>query len=166
MQRCEQSGILSTGAEVQVLQSSILQTDVLQDLPRTLTHRKHENVPCLLLPLWKSVHRREPHSGMRLTSLQMHYPVENVTTGQPQLTGFQYYFNFCEVGFIHPKCWTQYKEGMPNWKDPHNTYRIAYCGTFVFFWLNPIVCLPPWTIKIIFIMDLAMTLNPFVFKTV
>lgn len=120
----------------------------------------------LLLSLWKSVHRREPHSGMRLTSLQMHYPVENVTTGQPQLTGFQYYFNFCEVGFINPKCWTQYKEGMPNWKDPHNTYRIAYCGTFVFFWLNQIVCLPPWTIKIIFIMDLAMTLNPFVFKTV
>lgn len=46
VQRCEQSGILPTGAEVQVLQSCILQTDVLQDLPRTLTHRKHENVPC------------------------------------------------------------------------------------------------------------------------
>jgi len=46
VQRCEQSGILPTGAEVQVLQSSILQTDVLQDLPRTLTHRKCKNVPC------------------------------------------------------------------------------------------------------------------------
>lgn len=29
VQRCEQSGLLPTGAEVQVLQSSILQTDVL-----------------------------------------------------------------------------------------------------------------------------------------
>lgn len=38
--------------------------------------------------------------------------------------------------------------------------------TFVFFRVNPIACLPPWTIKIIFIMDLAMTLNPFVFTTV
>ncbi|CAK6444267.1 unnamed protein product [Pipistrellus nathusii] len=99
-------------------------------------------------------------------SLQMHYPVEIVTTGQPSLTGFQYYFNFCEVGFIDPKCWTQFWEGMPDWRDPNNTGRLAYCGTFVFFRVNPIACLPPWTIKIIFIIDLAMTLNPCVFKTV
>lgn len=59
----------------------------------------------------------------------MHHPVENVTTGQPQLTEFQYYFNFCEVGFIHPMCWTQYKEGMPNWKNTHSTYRLTYGGT-------------------------------------
>lgn len=44
--------------------------------------------------------------------------------------------------------------------------ELAYYGTFVFFRVNPIACLPPWTIKIIFIMDLAMTLNPFVFKTI
>lgn len=54
---------------------------------------------------------------------------------------------------------------MPYWRDPNNTGRLAYCGTFVFFRVNPIACLPPWTIKIIFIKDLAMTLNPFVFKT-
>lgn len=54
-------------------------------------------------------------------SLQKHYPVENVTTGQPQLTGFQYYFNFCEVGFIDPKCWTRYREGLPDLRDPNNT---------------------------------------------
>lgn len=56
---------------------------------------------------WKCVHQREPPWGRGLMSLQMHYPVENVTTGQPQLTGFQYYFNFCEVRFIDPKCWTR-----------------------------------------------------------
>lgn len=55
---------------------------------------------------------------------------------------------------------------MPDLRDPNNTGRLAYCGTFVFFQVNLIACLPPWTIKIIFIMDLAMTLNPFVFKTV
>ncbi|KAG7274056.1 hypothetical protein CRUP_030778 [Coryphaenoides rupestris] len=36
MQGCQQSGLLSTGAEVQVLQPGVLQTDVLQDLPGTL----------------------------------------------------------------------------------------------------------------------------------
>ena len=54
---------------------------------------------------------------------------------------------------------------MPERRDPNNTGRLAYCGTFVFFRVNPTACLPPWTIKIIFIIDLAMTLNPFVFKT-
>lgn len=58
------------------------------------------------------------------------------------------------------------KEGMPDRRDPNNTGRLAYYGTSVFFRVNPIAYLPPWTIKIIFIMDLAMTLNPFVFKTV
>lgn len=37
MQRREQSGILPAGAEVQVLQSCVLQADVLQDLPGPLT---------------------------------------------------------------------------------------------------------------------------------
>lgn len=55
---------------------------------------------------------------------------------------------------------------MPDRRDPNNTGRLAYYGTSVFFRVNPIAYLPPWTIKIIFIMDLAMTLNPFVFKTV
>lgn len=37
MQRCQQSGLLPAGSKVQVLQSSILQTDVLQDLSGSLT---------------------------------------------------------------------------------------------------------------------------------
>lgn len=61
----------------------------------------------LVISSWKCIHHREPPRGRGLMSLQMHYPVENVTTGQPSLTGFQYYFNFCEVGFIDPKCWTR-----------------------------------------------------------
>lgn len=55
---------------------------------------------------------------------------------------------------------------MPDLRDPNNTGKLTYCGAFVFFQVNLIACLPPWTIKIIFIMDLTMTLNPFVFKAV
>lgn len=45
MQRCEQSGVLPAGAEVQVLQSCVLQTDVLQDLPGPLT--SHPPTGCI-----------------------------------------------------------------------------------------------------------------------
>lgn len=57
---------------------------------------------------------------------------------------------------------------MPDWRDADTTRRLSYCGMFVFFRVNPIACLPPWTIQIFFfiiIMNLAMTLKPFVFKT-
>lgn len=37
---------------------------------------------CLVISSWKCVHHREPPRGRGLMSLQMHYPVENVTTGQ------------------------------------------------------------------------------------
>lgn len=55
---------------------------------------------------------------------------------------------------------------MPDLRESNNAGRLASCGTLVFFRVNLTARLPPWTIKIIFIMDLAMTLNPFVFKTV
>lgn len=42
MQRCKQSRLLPAGAEVQVLQPCILQTDVLQDLPGALTLEAEE----------------------------------------------------------------------------------------------------------------------------
>ena len=42
VQRRKQGGILPTGAEVQVLQPRVLQTDVLQDVPRTLTYARRE----------------------------------------------------------------------------------------------------------------------------
>lgn len=45
VQRCEQSGLLPTCAEVRFLQSSILQADMLLHLPRTLSHSQSESEP-------------------------------------------------------------------------------------------------------------------------
>lgn len=42
MQRCKQSGLLPAGPEVQILQPSVLQTDVLQDLSGALTSGAQE----------------------------------------------------------------------------------------------------------------------------
>lgn len=42
MQRREQSGLLPAGAKVQILQPSVLQTDVLQDLSGALTSGAQE----------------------------------------------------------------------------------------------------------------------------
>lgn len=61
VQRCEHSGILPPGAQVQVLQPSILPTDVLQDLPRTLTSSLPLSSSLLLHSAWAN-NAPAPHS--------------------------------------------------------------------------------------------------------
>lgn len=58
VQRCEHSGLLPPGAQVQVLQPAIFQANVLQDLPGTLSgHRAR--------PAKASVSSSEPSTGPR-----------------------------------------------------------------------------------------------------
>lgn len=79
MQRRKQGGILPIGAEVQVLQPRVLQADVLQDVPRTLTLREAKTDAGKERRERKADQRR---ARRRPRSLSLRRPCGTLTTAQ------------------------------------------------------------------------------------